>query len=105
MVLNQTEKQEDVYSHFNSHIGTHVPRSCVLNLASLDWQPKDLNHLEHAFTEEKLRRVVLEAPKEKALGLDGFIGLFFARCWDIIKEILSEQLTSSTTSISRVCSF
>jgi hypothetical protein len=45
MVLNQTTKQEVVYSYFWSHIGTHVPRSCVLNIASLEGQPKDLSHL------------------------------------------------------------
>jgi hypothetical protein len=77
-----------VYSHFHNHIGTHVPRSCQLNLASLEWHPEDLSHLDHAFTKEELKRVVLEAPKEKAPGPDGFIDLFFSHCWVIIKEDL-----------------
>jgi hypothetical protein len=60
----------------------------LLNLASLEWQCKDLSHLELPFTEQDLKKVVMEAPKEKAPNQDGFIGLFFSHCWDIIKEYL-----------------
>jgi hypothetical protein len=35
---------------------------------------------------DEVRAVVMEALREKAPGPDGFIGLFFASCWDIIKE-------------------
>jgi hypothetical protein len=27
-----------------------------------------------------VKKVIMEAPKEKAPGLDGFIGLFFSKC-------------------------
>jgi hypothetical protein len=47
-----------------------------------------LSHLECAFTEEEIKKVVLETPKEKAPGPDGFIELFFSSCWDIIKDDL-----------------
>jgi hypothetical protein len=30
----------------------------------------------------------MEAPKEKGPGPDGFIGIFFSHCWDIIKTDL-----------------
>jgi hypothetical protein len=33
-----------------------------------------------------VKKVIMEAPKEKAPGLDGFIGLFFSKCWNIIRE-------------------
>jgi hypothetical protein len=32
-----------------------------------------------------VKKVILEAPKEKVPGLDGFIGLFFSKCWSKIK--------------------
>jgi hypothetical protein len=38
MVFSEKEKQQAVFSHFQSHIGTHVPRTCLLNLGSLEWQ-------------------------------------------------------------------
>jgi hypothetical protein len=85
LALSQNEKQEAVYYHFQNHIRTHVPRFCMLNLPCLDWHPKDLGHLELPFTEEEIKKVIMEAPKEKAPVPDGFIGLFFYHCWEIIK--------------------
>jgi hypothetical protein len=35
---------------------------------------------------DEVRVVVMEALREKAPDPDGFIGLFFASSWDIIKE-------------------
>jgi hypothetical protein len=37
---------------------------------------------------DELKRVILEAPKEKAPRPDGFIGVFFSSCWEVIKEDL-----------------
>jgi hypothetical protein len=45
-----------------------------------------LSHLEDPISEQELARVIKEAPKDKAPNPDGFIGLFFVACWDIIKE-------------------
>jgi hypothetical protein len=45
-----------------------------------------LLHLDAAIIEEEVHKIIMENPKEKALGLDGFIALFFVLCWDIIKE-------------------
>jgi hypothetical protein len=78
--LSQSDKQKAVYSHFQNHIGTHVPRSCLLNRYSLDWNPHELSHLELPFSEEELKKVVVEAPKEKAPWSDDFISLFFYHC-------------------------
>jgi hypothetical protein len=78
--LSQSDKQKAVYSHFQNHIGTHVPRSCLLNRYSLDWNPHELSHLELPFSEEELKKVVVEALKEKAPWSDDFISLFFYHC-------------------------
>jgi hypothetical protein len=37
------------------------------------------------FTEHEVRVVIMKAPKEKAPGPDGFIGLFFSSCWEVIE--------------------
>jgi hypothetical protein len=64
--------------HFQNHLGSHVPRSCLLNLHELGWQPKQLAHLEVPFTEEDVKRVIMNAPKEKAPGPYSFVWLFFS---------------------------
>jgi hypothetical protein len=64
----------------------------LLNFNDLGWQQRELQHLEVPFTEEEVKRVVLEAPKEKAPRPDGFIGLFFSECWGIIKEDILKAL-------------
>jgi hypothetical protein len=42
--------------------------------------------------EEEIQSIILNAPKEKALRPDGFIGLFFSHCWNIIKEDLMQAI-------------
>jgi hypothetical protein len=86
IACSKKEKEEMVYKHFHDHIGTHVPRSCLLNLPDLGWQPRDLSHLDLPFSYEDIKETIMEAPNEKAPGPDGFIGLFFSHCWEIIKE-------------------
>jgi hypothetical protein len=67
-----------------------MPRACSLNFAELGWQPRQLSHLEHPFTEEEVLFVIKIATKEKAPGLDDYIDIFFSTCWDTIKgDILS----------------
>jgi hypothetical protein len=71
--VTHEDKENVVYQHFIKHIGTYVPRICNLNFANLGWQPKPLSHLENSVTEEELHSMIAHAPKEKALGPDGFI--------------------------------
>jgi hypothetical protein len=58
----------------------------LLNYNELGWEPRELDYLDLPFTEEEVSNVIKQAPKDKASGPDGFIGAFFADCWDIIKE-------------------
>jgi hypothetical protein len=55
-------------------------------------QQRELQHLEVSFTKEEVKKVMLQAPKEKAPGPDDFIGLFFSECWGIIKEDILKTL-------------
>jgi hypothetical protein len=68
------------------HIGTHTPRACHLNCTDLGWKPRELQHLYQPFSEQEIKQVIFSAPKEKAPGSDGFVGLFFSSCWEMIKE-------------------
>jgi hypothetical protein len=69
--MTQKQKHGIIYDHFLHHLGTHVPRSCLLNLEKLGWQPRDHNALEETFTEQEVQSVVLSTPKEKAPRLMG----------------------------------
>jgi hypothetical protein len=88
VAITQKDKQKLVYDHFLQHSRTYIPRSCSLNFQKLGWEPRHLTHLELPFDEEEVRKVIMEAPKEKAPGPDGFIGMFFFSCWDTIKADL-----------------
>jgi hypothetical protein len=61
-------------------------RQCVLNYTELGCHLGQQDHLELPFSDEEVKAVIMLAPKEKAPRLDGFIGQFFATCWEIIKE-------------------
>lgn len=37
-------------------------------------------------TEAEIKEVVMQMPKDKAPGPDGFTGAFFAACWEMIKH-------------------
>jgi hypothetical protein len=91
------DKEKVIHDHFLQHLGSYVPRNCRLNLINLGWQPKSLDHLEADVTESELQNVILNAPKEKALGSDGFIGSVFSVCWNTIKQDL-------LAAIQRFCS-
>jgi hypothetical protein len=86
IVVSQADKHKIIFDHFSQHIGSYAPRSCALNFESLGWQPRSLQHLDQPVSKTELKMIIQNAPKEKALGPDGFIGLFFLVCWDTIKE-------------------
>jgi hypothetical protein len=84
--VNQGAKHEAIYNHFLNHMGSYVPRQCTLNLADLGWEPRQLSHMDLPFSEDEILAVIKATPKEKAPGLDVFIGLFFSSCWDVVNE-------------------
>jgi hypothetical protein len=88
LAVTQAQKQQAVYEHYLKYTRTYAPRQCSLNFSSLKWEPKYLNHLKTTFTEQEIKNVIFSAPKEKAPRPDGFIGLFFSSCWELIKHDL-----------------
>ena len=45
----------------------------------------ELESLDTPFTEAEILNAIKQLPSDKAPGPDGFTGLFFKRCWPIIK--------------------
>ena len=88
LVFSQDEKEKVVGDYFSEHLGTSTARTLSLNWQALGYTPRNLQQLELPFTQDEVRRTVLEMPSEKAPGPDGFTGAFFKACWEIIKDDL-----------------
>jgi hypothetical protein len=45
-----------------------------------------VNQLDEPFSEEEVRSAIAEMLDEKAPGPDGFTGVYYRTCWEIIKN-------------------
>jgi len=84
--FSHPDKMEAVHKHFSQHFGHPSPRTSTLNWDVLQLPSKDLSHLEDAFTEEEVVAVISDIAADKAPGPDGYIGVFFKRSWQVIKD-------------------
>ena len=55
------------------------------NWEAIQTQPCGLTDLDLPFIEEETKAAIFSLPSDKALGPDGFTGIVFKECWDIIK--------------------
>ena len=58
------------------------------NWEELNLESHDLQELDSPFSEEEVIEAINSMPSDKAPGPDGFTGLFFKKCWGIIKHDL-----------------
>jgi hypothetical protein len=70
-------------------------RSMGLNWDALNINPVCLTHLDNPFSIEELKKAVFGLNSEKAPGPDGFTGLFFKKCWDVIHLDLLEAVNQA----------
>jgi hypothetical protein len=84
-VTEHEAKEEIVHNHFKSVIERGEPRSHDFNLDELHFEDPKLQSLGDPFTEEEVRNAINQMPEDKVPRLDGFMGAFFKKCWDIIK--------------------
>ena len=73
-------------------LGAAPLRVQALNLEALNLLRRDLTHLEVPFMEEEIEQVIKSMPMDKATGLDGFTGRFYASCCHIIKADLMRAM-------------
>jgi hypothetical protein len=92
-VTNHEDKHRLVFKHYQAYIGSYAQRTHLINYEELQWQPRDLHHLELPFLEQEVEAMIQSMPKEKAPGPDGFIGVFFRSCWHIIKKELMRVIS------------
>jgi hypothetical protein len=84
-VTDHNAKEEIVSNHFQTIMGTRVAPSNDFNWEELNFATTDLHSLGDPFTEEEVKCAINQMPSDKAPGPDGFTGMFFKRCWGIIK--------------------
>jgi len=74
-----------LYDYYISVLGANFERSRRFDLQTLGVPQIARPELEHLFTEEEVRSVIANLPNDKALGPDGFTGLFYKKAWGTIK--------------------
>lgn len=92
IAISTQDKEGELFRFLKERLGT-----CFQRRSGINWNMKeslDLAQLEDDITEEELKVTVFSMPPEKALGPDGFIGVFFKAAWEIIKEDLLTTVTS-----------
>ena len=57
-----------------------------INLEELNLPSIHGESIDHCFTKEEVWQAIVDMPTDKALGPDGFTGLFYRTAWPIIKD-------------------
>lgn len=78
--------------HYTQQLGSCPTRPHILDWDFLDIQAHNLDRLDVQLTEEEVRRAVFDTPAEKAPGPDGYNGLFYRTCWQVICHDLMQAL-------------
>ncbi|XP_073358319.1 uncharacterized protein [Aegilops tauschii subsp. strangulata] len=94
MVTDHEGKAQILFDRFKGIMGTPFSRTTKLNWEAMGLPRRDLQHLDNPFTEHELHAAVTEMHGEKAPGPDGFTGMFFKHCWQLIKEDLLAAVNS-----------
>lgn len=89
---DHSEKAGILLHHFTDLLGSSYHPPLALNWDYLQFPRADLSHLDRPFDLEELQAVVNNMAAKKAPGTDGFIGLFFRKCWHTIKIDLLNAL-------------
>lgn len=85
-VTQHHDKAAVIHEHFDRILGTKETRACTINWAELQMPTVTGGGLDNPFSEAEVWKAILASPAEKAPGPDGFNGIFFRKCWDIIKD-------------------
>jgi hypothetical protein len=94
LTISEQQIEEVVFNHFVNLLGQTQVRTAGLNWNNLGYVREDLSELEDPFEPEEIKQTIMSLPSEKASGPDGFIGLFYKKCWTIIQNDLIATLSA-----------
>jgi hypothetical protein len=88
LLTSQEDKLHEAHNHFTQVIGRTGARQRAVRWDNLGYSPFELSDLDSTINDDEIKNVVMGMHSEKALGPDGFIGLFFKCCFELIKDDL-----------------
>jgi len=94
VAITHSDKEKVLADYFSGHLGSVQLRSRTFEWNALGYVPRDLSTLEVPFTQEEIKATIHSMPSDKAPGPDGFTGVFFKKCWEIIKEDVTAAMNS-----------
>lgn len=89
LAFSNDDKEKIITDHFRQHLGTTIGRPATFNWSSLGYQARELSSLEEPFSQQEIKGTIDSMPPDKAPSPDGFTGIFFKDCWEIIKDDLT----------------
>jgi hypothetical protein len=92
LLTSQDEKLHEAHHHFSEVISRRGTRQRDVRWDNLGYSPFELSDLDLMFNEDEIKNVVMGMHSEKAPGLDGFIGIFYKSCFELIKDDLSSAI-------------
>jgi hypothetical protein len=85
ILTGHSEKAAAVDLFYKNLIGQDRQRDVTIDLAALGLPRYNLAALDSPFTEQEVLETIKGLPSDKAPGPDGFTGLFYKVCWNIVK--------------------
>jgi exonuclease III len=83
------DKLDLATEYFSGIIGSVPLRQLALNLDALQLPSltaTQARSLGAPFTKDEVKKIIMEMPSERAPGPEGFSGLFFKTCWEVIGD-------------------
>jgi hypothetical protein len=94
ILVQESEKAQAIFDHFNSILGQYIDREHNLNFEPLGLPIIDTTTLDSCFPEDEVWSIVRAMPSKKAPGSNGFKGLFYQTAWPCIKRDILQDLNS-----------
>ena len=92
-VTEHDAKEKLIQDHFSNVMSRGYQSREDFNWEELNFEPLDLHGLDSPMSESEVLEAINDMPSDKAPWPDGFTGLFFKKCWDIIKHDLMRVIT------------
>jgi hypothetical protein len=99
LLMSHKDKMNEVQHHFGQILGTTGRRSSAVCWDHLGYAPFELSELDNLIDDSEIKEVVMGLQSEKAPGPDGFIGLFYKCCFELIKNDLSMAINDFFSNI------